>query len=178
MDTKADILAVPTKRPTVRNYDSYFDYEMDLGKDVVAGFLRNADLSLDNKSVLDIGCGEGGILAGLAETYKFRGLGIDYDGGMISKARQVPGSVFRQGEFFAYDFDEKYDFILLRDVLEHCGNPREMLRKISTLCTLTDSSISPILLICHLSVVTSITEAAFFLMCLLYMYCRSLSFLH
>lgn len=122
-----------TRGPIVRIYDSYFDYEMDLGKGVVAGFLRKAGLSLDNKSVLDIGCGEGGILAGLAETYKFRGLGIDYDGEMISKARQVPGSVFRQGEFFLYDFDEKYDFILLRDVLEHCGNPREMLRKISTL---------------------------------------------
>ena len=117
----------------MRNYDSYFDYEMDLGKDVVAGFLRNAGLSLDNKSVLDIGCGEGGILAGLAETHKFRGLGIDYDGEMIRKAKQVPGSVFKKGDFFAYDFNEKYDFILLRDVLEHCVNPREMLRKISTL---------------------------------------------
>lgn len=117
----------------MRAYDSYFDYELDLGKDVVTGFLKNAGLSLDNKSVLDIGCGEGGILAGLAETYEFRGLGIDYDGEMISKARPVPGSVFRQGDFFTYEFDEKYDFILLRDVLEHCGNPRQMLNKIATL---------------------------------------------
>ena len=64
----------------MRAYDSYFDYELDLGKGVVTNFLKNAGLSLDNKSVLDIGCGEGGILAGLAETYRFTGLGLDYDG--------------------------------------------------------------------------------------------------
>ena len=119
--------------PIVRTYDSYFDYEFDLGTGVVARFLKDTGLSLDNKSVLDIGCGEGGILAGLAETYSFKGLGIDNDGEMIKNARQVPGSVFRQGDFFDYDFDEKYDFILLRDVLEHCCKPSEMLRKMSTL---------------------------------------------
>lgn len=117
----------------MRTYDSYFDYELDLGKGVVARYLKNAGLSLDNKSVLDIGCGEGGILAGLAESYNFTGLGLDYDGEMIEKARDVPGSVFRQGDFFAYEFDEKYDFILLRDVLEHCGDPARMLEKIAQL---------------------------------------------
>jgi len=117
----------------MRTYDSYFDYELDLGKGVVTKFLKNAGLSLNNKSVLDIGCGEGGILAGLAETYKFTGLGLDYDGAMISKAREVTGSIFRQGDFFTYEFDEKYDFILLRDVLEHCGDPGKMLKRISTL---------------------------------------------
>lgn len=117
----------------MRAYDSYFDYELDLGKGVVTNYLKNAGLSLDNKSVLDIGCGEGGILAGLAETYRFTGLGLDYDGEMISKAREVAGSIFRQGDFFTYEFDEKYDFILLRDVLEHCGDPSQMLEIISTL---------------------------------------------
>ncbi len=117
----------------MRTYDSYFDYELDLGKGVVTKYLQNAGLSLDGKSVLDIGCGEGGILAGLAETYRFTGLGLDYDGEMIEKAREVPGSVFRQGDFFTYEFDEKYDFVLLRDVLEHCGDPRKMLEKIAAL---------------------------------------------
>lgn len=114
-------------------YDSYFDYELDLGKGVVTNFLKNAGISLDNKSVLDIGCGEGGILAGLAATYNFTALGLDCDGEMISKSKEVAGSTFKQGDFFTYEFDEKYHFILLRDVLEHCGNPGEMLRKISTL---------------------------------------------
>jgi len=117
----------------MRAYDSYFDYELDLGRGVLTRFLNTAGLSLNNMHVLDIGCGEGGILAGLAETYKFTGLGIDYDGEMIRKAKKVAGSVFVQGDFMTYEFNEKFDFILLRDVLEHCGNPSLMLEKVAAL---------------------------------------------
>jgi SAM-dependent methyltransferase len=117
----------------MKRYARYFDYERDLGRGVVSPFLRERGLSLDGGSVLDVGCGEGGVLAGLAEGFSFRGLGIDYDEEAIRRAQTVAGCRFEQGDFYAYKFDETYDFILVRDVLEHCGDADGMLKRAAAL---------------------------------------------
>jgi len=117
----------------MKQYARYFDYERDLGRGVVSPFLRERGLSLDGASVLDVGCGEGGVLAGLAEGFRFRGLGIDYDEEAIRRAETVAGCRFDQGDFYSYAFDATYDFILIRDVLEHCGDAEGMLRRAAAL---------------------------------------------
>jgi SAM-dependent methyltransferase len=117
----------------MRQYDSYFEYERDLGRGVVAAFLGEQRLSIDGKRLLDIGCGEGGVLAGLAERYSFHGLGLDYDEEMVRRAKKIPNCTIAHGDFYSYSFSDKYDFILIRDVLEHCGDPVGMLRKAASL---------------------------------------------
>ena len=48
----------------MKSYSSYFDYEYDLGRDVVSSSLSDFNIDIGGKTVLDIGCGEGGVLAG------------------------------------------------------------------------------------------------------------------
>lgn len=69
----------------------------------------------------------------LAEHFQLTGLGIDYDENMISRCWTIPGVQFKNGNFFEYDFKEHYDFILLRDVLEHCIDIIAMLKRTASL---------------------------------------------
>jgi SAM-dependent methyltransferase len=117
----------------MQQYDSFFEYERVLGREVVAAFLEAQRLSIDGKRVLDIGCGEGGILAGLAERYRFHGFGLDYDEEMVRRAKAIPNCTIAHGDVFSYTFSDTYDFILIRDVLEHCGDPEALLHKAATL---------------------------------------------
>lgn len=112
------------------DYESYFDYEFDLGRHVVASSLKEFGVDLNAKSVLDIGCGEGGVLHGLAEKHEFTALGVDYDEGMIGKCKPTSNMEFIEADFLDYEADRTYDVVILRDVLEHCGQLLAFLNKI------------------------------------------------
>jgi SAM-dependent methyltransferase len=117
----------------MREYKSFFDYEFDLGQNVVARSFDDFGVDLTGKSILDVGCGEGGVLRGLADLYNFTGLGIDYDATMIEKCRPKEGLDFKVADFLDEDIKGIYDVVILRDVLEHCGQPMAFLKKIRTL---------------------------------------------
>ena len=70
----------------------------------------------EGKSVLELGCGTGRLLAALKPR---RGLGIDISPAMIRQARkQYPGLEFQVGDMENLDnFDETFDFIILSDVI-------------------------------------------------------------
>ncbi len=114
-------------------FNDYFEYESMLAKGIVLPFIERNGISLQKKRVLDVGCGEGGILKSLAEHFELEGMGIDYDENMISACRPVKGVEFKKVDFFEYDFQGKFDFIMLRDVLEHCIDIFAMLSRISSL---------------------------------------------
>lgn len=117
----------------MKKFESYYDYQLVLSREILVPFLNKMGISLNGERVLDVGCGEGGILSGLALYFKFRGLGIDYDRDMISKCQRIPSISFEAGDFYTYDFKDSFDFILLRDVLEHSSYPAEMLARTSAL---------------------------------------------
>ena len=117
----------------MRVFDNYHEYELVLARNILVPFLKQRGVSLDGKRVLDVGCGEGGTLRGLAEQYSFEGLGIDQDAGMVSRCPAVRSVTFTEGDFFSHSFEGPYDFIILRDVLEHCGNCGAMLDKTASL---------------------------------------------
>ncbi|MCM1176362.1 MAG: class I SAM-dependent methyltransferase [Clostridium sp.] len=80
---------------------------------------------IDNTaSVLEIGCGEGGNLLPFAEK-GCRVAGIDILPGKIENARLFFHAMEMSGEFYCADFlvekplDEKFDIILIHDVIEH-----------------------------------------------------------
>jgi len=117
----------------MKTYSSYFDYEYDLGEHVVSNSLAEFNIDVDGKSVLDIGCGEGGVLAGLGANYTFSALGVDYDQEMINRAKPLDNVTLKCADFLEMDFDESYDLLLLRDVLEHCGDVSQFLQKTASL---------------------------------------------
>lgn len=99
----------------------FHQYEYRLCRRFLIPLLLERGLALDGKSALDVGCGYGGVLAGLAERFRLaEALGIDLDPGMIAggRDRNPPGVSLRTGDFLALP-DGGFDAILMRDVLEH-----------------------------------------------------------
>ena len=88
---------------------------------------RNTDLTAV-KSVLDIGCGVGGVLA----YFHRRGHavhGCDFVPDYIANAhRKVPEGDFRVGGLEQFRDGEKFDLVILSDVIEHLGRPLQVLR--------------------------------------------------
>jgi SAM-dependent methyltransferase len=52
---------------------------------------------------------------------------------MINRSKPIQGIRFAVGDFYSFYFEEKYDLILIRDVLEHCGNPKALLGRAADL---------------------------------------------
>jgi len=109
----------------------FFKYEKKLGIECLIPFLENQKIDLKNKSVLDLGCGYGGLLVALEEKYNLgSGTGIDLDPEMIAEA-QINSSqklILKNQNFFQIE-KETFDFILMRDVLEHIVEVENALQK-------------------------------------------------
>jgi SAM-dependent methyltransferase len=96
-------------------------YERALGERFLLPLLRGQGIALAGKSVLDVGCGYGGVLAALAEAHRLgEALGVDLDADMVAAgaARCPPGVRLEVEDFLALE-GKRFDLILLRDVLEH-----------------------------------------------------------
>ena len=105
-------------------------YELELGRTGLLPLLERRGFHPAGKSVLDVGCGYGGVLAALSAAYPLRrALGVDLDGRMVRAGREKsPGIVLEERDFFGLE-RESFDLILLRDVLEHMPDTAGALRK-------------------------------------------------
>jgi len=71
-------------------------------------------------SVLDLGCGTGDLLAALRPA---RGVGIDLSPEMLRIARsKYPHLVFREGDAETIDLDERFDYVVLSDLIGHLSD--------------------------------------------------------
>lgn len=110
-------------------------YEKELGRRGLMPLLARKGFALAGKSVLDVGCGYGGVLAAMAEDFPLASaLGVDLDQAMIDggRARCPAGVILEVRDFFALD-DGRFDLILLRDVLEHMPDAQAALRKAASM---------------------------------------------
>lgn len=96
-------------------------YERALGLRFLLPLLRGRGIELDGRSVLDVGCGYGGVLAALAEAHRLgEALGVDLDAHMVGDgAARCPRGVRLEVKDFLSLEGKRFDLILLRDVLEH-----------------------------------------------------------
>ena len=84
------------------------------------------------KSVLEIGCGTGDLLAGVRPE---RGLGIDLSGGMVEVARgKYPHIEFRQGDAEALDAGEKFDCVIMSDLIGFLPDIFQALLELHKVC--------------------------------------------
>lgn len=86
----------------------------------------------DKKSIkiLDIGCGRGNISMPLA-SLSYEVLGIDLDQESINELNnknQFKNAQFRVQDATTLDINEKYDFIIASEVIEHIEKPEEFLK--------------------------------------------------
>jgi SAM-dependent methyltransferase len=83
--------------------------------------------------VLELGCGAGDLLAALKPAY---GVGIDFSGQMIARAvSRHPGLHFVVADVHELAVEEKFDFIVLSDLVNDLWDVQAVLEKIRPLTT-------------------------------------------
>jgi SAM-dependent methyltransferase len=84
-------------------------------------------------SVLDVGCGEGSLLAFLGERYRRRLLeGIDLAPAAVEQARRnFPSATYHVGELQCLPAERRFDLVTSVDVLEHVEDDLGLLREIA-----------------------------------------------
>lgn len=109
--------------------DRYFNMQYWTSRDHIQPFLKNAHVDCSSKRVLELGCAEAGVLKAFIETDCYC-LGIDLDTPRIENGKKMQQEAYQSGklQFISkdvYDIDletdikEKFDIIILKDVIEH-----------------------------------------------------------
>lgn len=89
-------------------------------------------LVVPGQRVLEIGCGQGDLLAAVEPG---SGVGIDFSGEMLKRARQRYEDLrFIQADAHDLDLEEKFDVIILSDLLNDLWDVQAVLNKIAPLC--------------------------------------------
>lgn len=106
----------------------YFGYQYGLGAQAIVPYLKERGVPFAGKNICEIGCGEGGVLAALADEGAAYSLGIDIRQEAIDRAEKIFQALGIHSEFKIHDvtnqatppeWKEKFDFVTLRDVIEH-----------------------------------------------------------
>jgi len=92
---------------------------------------------IDEKNVIDIGCGPGHYSITLAQKGASHILGIDFAEGMINHAKNnaehagvLSRCDFVLGDFSTYDFESKFDYSILMGFMDYIENPRDVIKKV------------------------------------------------
>lgn len=115
---------------------SYTEFKVDLSN-ANSSWTIIYDLIRDNSSVLDIGCSSGYFDKILIENKKCVVDGIEIDAEDAERAKKICRSVIvgniEDSGFPLNSIEEKYDYILFIDVLEHLVNPSTALMRVKSL---------------------------------------------
>jgi len=83
--------------------------------------------------VIEIGCGTGDLLASLEPSY---GVGIDFSAQMIKKAKELhPGLLFIEADANELEINDKFDYVILSDVVNELWDVQSVFQKILPLIT-------------------------------------------
>ena len=99
----------------------YHQYQSTLASSYYIPFLLNNDIELDNRDILEIGCGNGGFIGAFGK-YSDRCVGFDLKDleWENENVRYYNLNVF--DENLTEKIESKFDLIILRDVIEHLDN--------------------------------------------------------
>jgi ubiquinone/menaquinone biosynthesis C-methylase UbiE len=112
--------------PTYAKYKSRFSYYW---RDIInyCNFFLQDDLN-----ILEIGCGVGDTIAGLKGNLK---TGIDFSPSMIEQARiRYPQITFHEMDAANITLTEKYDVVILSNVIGYFDNAQDVLKSVKTVC--------------------------------------------
>lgn len=120
----------------MHRFENFFEYQKALCRATLLPYLRRHGLDLNGKTVGDVGCGEGGFEAVLAEEYPAISLtGMDAMEKHVRKAQRqgIPRSRFLTYSILDEPSAERFDFVLFRDVLEYTADPKRALTHLKQL---------------------------------------------
>ena len=104
-------------KPASQNRLAYHEYQKQIGKYYLEQFVN--PYAKGNK-ILDIGCGEGGVLTPF-EKAGYDCTGLEYSPDRVKYASEKSSSniKFIQGNIEQFSYNQKFDVILMLDVIEH-----------------------------------------------------------
>ncbi|HYA14156.1 MAG TPA: glycosyltransferase, partial [Syntrophales bacterium] len=83
--------------------------------------------------LIEIGCAQGDLLASLKPSF---GVGVDFSGEMITRARKrYPDLEFIQADAHSMDINQKFDFIILSDLVNDLHDVQSVFQQIMQLVT-------------------------------------------
>ena len=101
--------------------DYYWNYQRILAEQYLKPMLDDAGINLNNRKILEIGCGNGGVIEAFAkDTSKAIGIDLrDFDRSehATQNVSYITADVFDLEKRSLYS--DKFDLIILRDVIEH-----------------------------------------------------------
>lgn len=89
----------------------------------------------ENRRVIELGSGTGELLANLNPSI---GVGVDFSEGAIARARQAhpqPRLRFLCADAHEVDLDERFDFVILSDLIHDVWDLEAILRRVACFCT-------------------------------------------
>ncbi|HET6402867.1 MAG TPA: class I SAM-dependent methyltransferase [Candidatus Kapabacteria bacterium] len=146
--TRTRLLELEHVLQVTANERYYFGYQYGLGAQHIVPYLRRNGLNFAKKTICEIGCGEGGVLAALADEGASYALGIDIRQEALDRAEIFFRSLFpppsegvglMNWDFRIHDvtnqetpaeWRQKFDFVTLRDVMEHLDDTEGSLRHV------------------------------------------------
>ncbi len=107
---------------------AYYDYQKNIGDYYLENYVKPF---VDGKKILDIGCAEGGVLEAF-EKDGFDCTGLEYSEHRIEYAKEASSKKikFIQGDIETNKLENKFDVVLMLDVIEHLEKKREALKNI------------------------------------------------
>lgn len=125
-----------------KDRNSYFQIQIDNTEEFVIPFIENYRPITAQMSVLEVGCGEGGVLKAFMKR-GCMGVGVDLDQTRIDFANATMKTEVQTGQAificediydlsFAKRFQSKFDIIILKDVIEHIDNKQKILDQLKT----------------------------------------------
>lgn len=121
------------------NYKYYWRYMYELGKLEIVPYLKNLNVFKEGDAVAEVGSAEGGVLAAFVEAGAREGLGTDIVsdrleyGDKISKLGNINIQFIEHNiltQNIKEEWKNKFDLILLRDVIEHLEDTKLALHNI------------------------------------------------
>ena len=127
-------------REDINPYERYyFGYQYGLGGEYLAPYFKSKGIELRGAKIAEIGCGEGGVLAAIADEGASEVLGIDIRQIAIDSAAKTFDTLGLKADFAIVDITNDtvpdkwrnhFDLVLLRDVIEHLHETKKSLRNI------------------------------------------------
>ncbi len=107
---------------------AYHEYQIQIGDYYLQHFVKPYT---KGKKILDIGCAEGGVLTAF-ERAGYKCTGLEYSSYRVDYAKEKgsPNIKFIQGNIEEFSYNEKFDVILMLDVIEHLNQKLRALENI------------------------------------------------
>ncbi len=139
----ADEIIIQAERSGLGKADFYYwRYQYELGRDIIVPYFQKNICEIKNKIIAEIGSAEGGVLHSFLRAGAEYGLGTDIAENRLESGRKVSSATQLNVEFTSHNilsdeipqkWQNYFDIVILRDVIEHLSDTEQALTQIRQL---------------------------------------------